>query len=106
MRLGTSSVTPPTKSTLRKYGLTLETWQQILDLQGGTCGACGKVPRTGRLNIDHAHVRGWSGMPTAERVRFVRGLLCWSCNSFRLARGATVANLRGAADYLERYEHR
>ena len=45
-------------------------------------------------------------MAPADRWQYVRGLLCWGCNGFRLARGATVANLRGAADYLEAYESR
>lgn len=96
----------PTPATLRKYGLSVEDWQDILRSQGGACGACGKVPRTKRFNIDHEHVRGFKAMKPQDRKRFVRGLLCWACNSFRLARGATVENLRGAADYLERYQKR
>jgi hypothetical protein len=96
----------PTPATLRKYGGTPELWYVIAERQGWVCGACGKLPKTLRLVIDHEHVRGWAKMDTAERWQYVRGLLCWTCNGFRLARGATVANLRGAADYLEEYEER
>ena len=96
----------PTPATLNKYGLTVEDWQWFVDDQGGACGACAKVPTTARLNIDHEHVRGWKTMPTAERKQYVRGLLCYMCNHYRLARGATVANLRGASDYLQRYAER
>lgn len=99
-----SEVQTPTKATLRKYGLSEDEWRSILDRQGGGCGACGKVPRTLRLVIDHQHVRGWAKMPGDSRKAYVRGLLCWTCNGFRLARGATIENLRGAAAYLERYE--
>jgi hypothetical protein len=101
-----SEVVQPTKSTLRKYGLTVEEWQSILDSQGGACGACGRVPPSRRLNIDHQHVRGWKAMDPVIRATYVRGLLCYMCNSQRLARGATVENLRGAADYLERYQNK
>lgn len=93
----------PTPATLKKYGLTVEDWQALLDAQGGVCGACGREPKTHRLVIDHDHVRGWKDMPAERRKLFVRGLLCWTCNHYRLARGATVENLRGAAEYLARY---
>ena len=99
-------VAVPTKATLKKYGLTVETWQAILDRQGGGCGACGLVPRSGRLNVDHQHVRGYKAMLPWQRANYVRGLLDYGCNSKRLSRGATVENLRGAADYLERYRNR
>jgi hypothetical protein len=99
-------VLPPTQPTLKKYGLTVETWQAILDSQGGTCGACHRVPKTQRLVIDHEHVRGWKAMPASERVKYVRGLLDWFCNAHLLVRGASVEKLRGAADYLERYQTR
>ena len=96
----------PTLPTLKKYGGTEELWFTLAASQGFVCGACGKLPKTFRLVIDHEHVRGWKAMPTEARWTFVRGLLCWTCNGFRLARGATVENLRGAADYLETYERR
>lgn len=96
----------PTPATLKKYGLSLEAWRAIVNRQNGSCGACGRVPRTKRLVIDHEHVRGWKTMVPVERAKYVRGLLDWTCNHYRLARGATVANLMGAADYLRQYEAR
>ena len=96
----------PTPHTLRKYGLTREDWQFILDRQGGVCGGCGRVPGSGKFNIDHEHVRKWKEMPPEQRKQYVRGLLCWTCNSFTLAKGAKPAHLRMAADYLESYQQR
>lgn len=96
----------PTPATLKKYGLTAKDWQKILAAQGNMCGACGSVPTTKRLNIDHEHVRGWKKMEPERRKEYVRGLLCLLCNRYRLGKGATVENLRGAADYLQRYESR
>lgn len=96
----------PTKATLQKYGLTVETWRVILDRQRGECGACHKVPTSFRLAIDHEHVRGWKAMKTEDRPQYVRGLLCYMCNHYRLARGATIDNLAGASQYLADYAER
>lgn len=107
-------IQPPTPGVLRKYGLTLDDWKAILARSRGRCEACGREPSvkynkrgpTKRLVIDHEHTPGFKKMKPKDRARFVRGLICWTCNHYRLARGATVQNLRGAADYLERYEAR
>jgi Recombination endonuclease VII len=51
----------------RKYGMTREQFEAMLDAQGGCCAIC-----DGRLTvvcIDHDH-----------RTNAVRGLLCFSCN--------------------------
>lgn len=96
----------PTLPTLNKYGGSIQLWWDMAFAQRFVCGACGRLPKTLRLVIDHQHIRGWSRMAPADRWQYVRGLLCWTCNGFRLARGATIANLHGAAEYLERYEAR
>jgi hypothetical protein len=96
----------PAPATLAKYGLSVGPWRRILEHQNGKCGACGTVPPSRKLNIDHQHVKGWKRMPVEQRPQFIRGLVCYMCNHYRLARGATPANLRGAADYLEDYEER
>lgn len=93
----------PTPMTLNKYGLSVDAWKRILIKQDGACGACHKVPKSARLVIDHEHVRGWKAMKTEDRWPYVRGLLCYMCNHYRLARGATIDNLKGAAQYLIDY---
>lgn len=94
----------PSPKTLSKYGLTLEDWAVIAARQNGVCDVCEKLPKSGRLNIDHEHVRGWKKMPPGKRKLFVRGLLCYMCNLFYLARGMTVDKAKNVARYLERYE--
>jgi len=95
----------PQAATFRRYGMTREEWVAILDRQGGVCGVCGKLPRSGRLNTDHQHVRGWAKLPPEVRKQFVRGLACFRCN-VALRGGTTVAWLEGALAYLAAYERR
>src|SRR6266511_1355254 len=98
----TPTINPPTKATLRRYGLSEDEWRALLDEQGGVCGVCGKVPTTGRLVIDHEHRPKWKAMAPEVRKTFVRGLTCWWDNATFLGRGATVARLQAAPDYLRR----
>lgn len=56
----------------KKYGITLETYEKMLGVQGGVCKICSKyenVDGSGTLAVDHNH-------DTGE----VRDLLCGSCN--------------------------
>ena len=96
----------PTPNTLKKYGLTFEAWEAILARQGGVCGACGEIPGSRKLFVDHEHVKGWKDMPDEKRRLYVRGLVCYMCNKYRLARGATPVRLLRAAEYLARYLER
>lgn len=103
---GHAAIRPPKPATLKKYGLSLEEWLALLDAQGGTCAVCEKVPSSGRLVTDHQHVPGWKRLPAEQRKRFVRGLLCWTCNHYFLARGITVRKSQRVTTYLERYGQR
>lgn len=102
----------PAPSTLAKYGLSFDEWASLLEVDGsrgnkiGVCGACRRHPKSHRLNVDHEHVRGWKRMRPEDRARYVRGLVCYMCNTHRLSRGATAEVLRGCADYLDRYRVR
>ncbi len=58
----------------RKYDLSLEEYDQMVQLQGGTCALCPATTPGGKHNndnwfIDHDHVTGK-----------VRELLCFDCN--------------------------
>ena len=94
----------PSALTLRKYGLTPETWRVIADRQGEVCYVCQQLPKSNRLHIDHDHVRGWKKKPPQERARFVRGLLCFRCNTTYVGRSITVERARRVVEYLLAYE--
>jgi Recombination endonuclease VII len=100
-----AGIVVPAPATLRKYGLDVDSWSAFGEAQGWRC-PCGRVPGTGKFNIDHEHVRGWKAMKPEDRRRYVRGLVCWTCNMFTLAKGATAERLRRLADYLDAYAGR
>jgi len=100
------TVREPTPATLRKYGLSLDQWRQMLQEQGGVCAICRKVPKSGRLVVDHEHCRGWKGMRPEQKRKQVRGLLCFMpCNRFLVAKNnGQTAEL--VLSYLNRYQNR
>lgn len=58
------------RDKLRKFGMTPEQYQELLDVQDGVCAICeGVEPNGKRLAVDHCHLNG-----------HVRGLLCSKCN--------------------------
>lgn len=76
------------KYLLKTYGITLAEYERILVAQGGTCAVCHKPPK-GVLHVDHEHVRGWKAMPPWMRRGYVRGLLCFQCNRYRVSKQTT-----------------
>ena len=100
----TTTLRAPKPATLRKYGLSLAAWESIAGMQGYVCFVCHQVPKSGTLHVDHFHAKGWKKMPPAERRKFVRGLLCFRCNTSFVGRGVTVERSRRVVEYLERFE--
>lgn len=80
----------------KKYGLTEESYNQMLEQQINKCGICEKeLVRTSELhknpiNIDHCHETGK-----------VRGLLCNTCNTGLGGFKDSVDNLMNAIQYLK-----
>jgi len=84
------------RARLKKFGLTIETWEQLIVDQHGLCLICGDpLDLSKKTHVDHNHV-----------IKVVRGILCESCNhglgKFRdsptlLDRAAEYLRLRGSA---------
>lgn len=76
----------------RKYGISLATYQVLLQSQSGGCAICAKPEPIGRmLDVDHDHATGE-----------VRGLLCQNCNRMLGYAYDDTARLARAIDYLSR----
>lgn len=70
------------RAALRRYNLTLEQFQELLDKQGGCCAICGATTATKKGNrafyIDHDHT--CCDQPNRSCGECIRGLLCHWCN--------------------------
>lgn len=75
--------------TLRKYGLTLDQYQLMLERQNFVCAICSNATK---LVIDHSHLTGE-----------VRGLLCHACNSGIGMLKDSPQNCMGAFNYLNNF---
>ena len=74
----------------KKYGITIEQYEEMLEAQGGVCALCHDECVSGRrLAVDHDHV-----------TMRVRGLLCGRCNRAIGLFKDNVDALRRAAEYL------
>lgn len=74
------------------YGITLEQYEYLLDLQGGQCAICGSKENGGvALGVDHDHETG-----------VVRGLLCDPCNIAIGALREDPVLLMAAIEYVKR----
>ena len=101
-----ATLTVPSTKTLDKYGLSRLDWISLAMRQGGVCGVCGKLPESGRLNVDHDHVRGYKKMSQVQKRLYVRGLLCYVCNKFFAMRGMTEEKACKLVKYLASYAER
>lgn len=80
----------------KKYGVTPEQYQQMLEVQAHACALCGRLDRDcirGGLCIDHCH-----------QSTKVRSLLCHMCNGGLGFFQESPILLRKAADYLETHK--
>lgn len=77
----------------RKYGITIEAFEALLQVQNFECGICdGPLKSEGQgTHIDHDHATGR-----------IRGILCAQCNRGLGHMRDNVSFLRKAIEYLER----
>lgn len=81
------------RRTLRKYGLTQESYDRLLADQDGRCRTCGTSDPGGKgWCIDHCHKSGG-----------VRALLCNGCNQALGFTGENPVVLRALADFAEQW---
>ncbi len=79
---------------MRKYGITIEQYDELLASQGGCCAICGREPRPDiSLHLDHDHESGQ-----------LRGILCFRCNNALGDFDDDLTLLRGAIRYLESFQ--
>ena len=99
------TIKEPRPATLKKYGLSLNDWKEILAVQGYRCPICLNV-LCKTTNIDHFHAQGWSKMSDEKRKLYVRGITDWYCNKNALYKGISIEKLQRTVQYLIDFEKR
>lgn len=79
----------------RRYGITKEEYEQLLEKQENKCAICGKQDP---YHLDHEHV----GREEIGKMGNVRGILCTACNNGLGLFRDNAETLRKAADYLDK----
>lgn len=91
----------------RRYGLSIEQYEAMVQRQGGVCAICLQPPKPQPMNsrqgrrqyavlcVDHDHA-----------TNQIRALLCNTCNRVLGMLGDNPALLRAAAEYLEAHRLR
>jgi len=104
-------IRPPTKSTMKKYGMDVELWYTFLDLQDWKCPICNRdFSSELRPVIDHEHVKDFKKMKAENKRKFIRGLCCNYCNRRRIptrSKGITATEIAyNVYNYLADYDSR
>lgn len=95
------------KRLFNTYGITLKDWTKLFNQQEGVCAICKAMPKNQILCVDHLHAKGYKKMESKEKKKYVRGLLCFTCNtSFgRIERRKTPRRLlEGIIEYFKKYK--
>lgn len=100
------AIVKPGKNTLRHYGMTEGEWVDIVVAQGRCCAICLRVPKSGRLMIDHEHVPKWKRMTRTEKRKYVRGIICSMCNGKCVNKHVTLERAVAVVRYLREYARR
>lgn len=75
----------------RKYDITVDQYDALLESQGGGCAICTRKPGRTPLHVDHCHDTG-----------VVRGILCHQCNWYLGTIEASVETRTKLFAYLEK----
>ncbi len=79
------------KANIKRYGLTLETYEAMLVRQGGLCAnkGCGREAKV----VDHCHTKGHT-----------RGIMCSQCNAALGLVAECPIRIAGLIEYLSKYQ--
>ena len=98
------TIKEPRPAILKKYGLSLNDWKEIITVQGYLCPICKRVLVS--PVIDHLHIRNWKKMILEKKQKYIRGIPCNYCNRRRLAKWMSLEIAKNIVIYLSKFEKR
>lgn len=88
-------MTPQESRLKRRYGITLAQWHEMFRLQKGRCPVCRRTVH----EVGNAEGKRAAAVDHDHKTGRVRGLTCYRCNRFKIARN-TVESAKRLYDYL------
>ncbi len=98
------------KRLFKTYGITFADWEVLFKKQHKVCAICKTMPKSGILCVDHIHIKGFKIMPSEEKRQYIRGLLCYMCNTGLKGFEKTIdgkrnrQSLEGTYTYFKKYK--
>lgn len=74
------------KYYIKRYGITVRDKELMLEKQKYCCACCEKPFGGKKAYVDHEHCLGYSRLPPEEKRNYIRGLLCYICNKWLVAK--------------------
>jgi len=98
-------MTPKEKSKdrylYRTYGITILDFYALTQVYDGRCWRCKRPPKPRKtLCVDHQHVKNYKKLPPEQKKKYVRGLLDWFCNKYRIGGITDPKEFDVSAEYL------
>ena len=86
------------RQVIKKYGISVEQFNEMLDVQRGMCAICSiTLTKQTSMCVDHDH----ACCPTSQACgKCVRGILCHACNRGLGAFKDNIQYLQSAINYL------
>lgn len=88
------------KHLYNTYGLTMIDYWALMLIHGNKCAIC---QEDRPLNVDHRHIKGYKKMKPEDKVKEVRGLLCFQCNKFAVGGIERRNNARFLLENMVKY---
>jgi hypothetical protein len=87
----------------KDFGLTIAEYNLMLAKQDGHCAICSCTPEQNgqALCVDHKHAENYKSLPSEDKVKYVRGLLCTRHNLMLGLAEDNIAELESSAKYLK-----
>ncbi len=90
-----------------KFGISLEEFDVLFLQQQSKCKACKSTEHNGRnWSVDHEHIEGYADLPSNDKKKYIRGILCHPCNAGLGLFKNSIEKLESAIQYLKDYQAR
>lgn len=93
------------KRLYKTYGITYHEWLGRFGSQYGNCAICGCNGLETNLCVDHIHIKGFKDFEPKKKQKYLRGLLCFMCNTALKGFEKTIDGKRNRQQLEKTYKY-